>query len=158
MNQLGQIRTVSDVVPFNRTLLTRNKSGRLRASPTMGTDCMPFNQARGSVTLRAASRPYGGVIDKLQFIERLSKTDMHNILYLFKQHFLCVTDQQGTGKVSRGLFINITLAFSQSFPPLCKSYPHSPQVYPQLGMGKTVHKPGVLADGCEKVPTAFHRL
>ena len=29
MNQLGQIRTVSDVVPFNRTLLTRNKSGRL---------------------------------------------------------------------------------------------------------------------------------
>ena len=25
----------------------------------MGTDCMPFNQARGSVTLRAAnSRPY----------------------------------------------------------------------------------------------------
>ena len=27
----------------------------------MGTDCMPFNQARGSVTLRAAgSRPYDG--------------------------------------------------------------------------------------------------
>ena len=60
-NQLGRIRTMSDVVPFNRTLLTRNKSGRLRASPTMGTNCMPFNQARGSVTLRAAgSRPYGG--------------------------------------------------------------------------------------------------
>ena len=60
-NQLGRIRTVSDVVPFNRTLLTRNKSGRLRASPTMGTNCMPFNQARGSVTLRAAgSRPYDG--------------------------------------------------------------------------------------------------
>ena len=67
-NQLGRIRTVSDVVSFNRTLLTRNKSGRLRASPTIGTDCMPFNQARGSVTLRAAnSRPYGGVINKYQF-------------------------------------------------------------------------------------------
>ena len=60
-NQLGRIRTMSDVVPFNRTLLTRNKSGRLRASPTMGTNCMPFNQARSSVTLRAAgSRPYDG--------------------------------------------------------------------------------------------------
>ena len=61
MNRVGRIRTVSGVVTFNRTLLTRNKSGRLRASPTMGTDCMPFNQARGSVTLRAAgSRPYDG--------------------------------------------------------------------------------------------------
>ena len=60
-NQLGRIRTMSDVVPFNRTLLTRNKSGRLRASPTMDTNCMPFNQARSSVTLRAAgSRPYDG--------------------------------------------------------------------------------------------------
>ena len=41
---------------------------------------MPFNQARSSVTLRAAnSRPYGGVIDKQQFIEGLSKTktDQH---------------------------------------------------------------------------------
>ena len=36
---------------------------------------MPFNQARSSVTLRAAgSRPYGGVYDKQQFIHVLTQS------------------------------------------------------------------------------------
>ena len=35
---------------------------------------MPFNQARSSVTLRAAgSRPYGGVYDKQQFVHVLTQ-------------------------------------------------------------------------------------
>ncbi|MCI5484994.1 MAG: hypothetical protein MR426_08050, partial [Clostridiales bacterium] len=42
----------------------------------MGTNCMPFNQARGSVTLRAAgSRPYDGIPTNYNLTSRWVKPE-----------------------------------------------------------------------------------
>ena len=42
--------------------------------------------------------------------------------------------------------------FSQSFPPVSNSYPHSPQVYPQSGVGKLCIKPGFWPMAVKKSP------
>ena len=65
----------------------------------MGTDCMPFNHARGSVTLRAAgSRPYGGVdvICTRQITIDMDAGSFNMVLYSKENHLFSSEQQLGS--------------------------------------------------------------